>query len=265
LRSSTFLDCSGVLINTMTAGPTEARPILFMNALGTDLRIWNRVARIMESEFHVVRFDTRGHGLSDYPEGPYSIDMLADDTLAVIEDLALDRPIIVGLSLGGFVAQAFAARYPDRLSGLVLMDTGHRIGSRETWQERIDLVNAKGLEAVAAASAERWFSDAWRARHPEAVRGWTNMVKRCPPNGYLACCEILRDTDLTEQARAIKAPTLVVCGEKDPVTPPALGKELAGLIPGARYEELENLAHFPSIERPGLVSRLLTSFAHSIG
>lgn len=264
MRSSTFVDCNGVLINTMSAGPTEARPVLLLNALGTDLRIWNRTSRYLEHHVHVVRFDARGHGLSDAPPGPYTIEMLADDVAELINALALERPVLCGLSLGGMVAQAFAVRYPQLLSGLILIGTSQRIGTRESWQERIDLVRSGGIEAAAAASALRWFSPGFLTERPEAVRGWTNLLRRCPVEGYLASCELLRDTDLSETMGLPELPTLAMAGELDPVTPPAEVMALAQQIDGARFELLEGLAHFPQIERPDLIARHITDFVNGL-
>ncbi|MEM6902734.1 MAG: 3-oxoadipate enol-lactonase [Pseudomonadota bacterium] len=261
MRSSTFIDCDGRLFNTMAAGPTEARPIVFVNALGSDLRIWNRTARYLEDRFHIVRFDNRGHGLTDVPPGPYTIQGLADDLASVIQALALTRPLICGLSIGGLVAQAFAARHPDALSGLVLIGTALRIGTNEFWQERIKMVREGGLAAVADASASRWFSDHFKAQNPEVVRGWINMLLRCPVDGYLNCCEILRETDLTQSTSTLDLPTLVLNGSDDVTTPPEGGVALAEAITGARFEELTGLAHFPQIERPDLIAKLVGDFA----
>ncbi|MBV6633737.1 MAG: 3-oxoadipate enol-lactonase [Alphaproteobacteria bacterium] len=261
MRSSTFIDCDGTLFNTMSAGPTEARPIVFVNALGSDLRIWNRTARYLEDRFHIVRFDNRGHGLSDVPMGPYTIEGLADDLASIIQSMALTRPLVCGLSIGGLIAQSFAARHPGALSGLVLVGTGMRIGSHDFWQQRIDMVREGGIAAVAEASAERWFSDEFKAKSPETVRGWINMLLRCPIDGYVGCCEVLRDTDLTASTSGLTLPTLVLNGSEDPATPPEGARAIADAIAGAQYQELPGLAHFPQIERPDLIAKLVGDFA----
>ncbi|MEX2630956.1 MAG: 3-oxoadipate enol-lactonase [Tistlia sp.] len=234
--------------------------LVFTNSLGTDLRVWDPLLAHLPGAGRRLRFDQRGHGLSDCPPGPYDIDGLADDLAALLEERGIGRAVLVGLSVGGMVAQAFAARHPERVPALVLCDTAHRIGSAEMWQQRIEALETGGLESLAEPILERWFSPAFGAERPAERALWRNMLTRTPLEGYLATCAAIRDADLTEGAAALTMPTLCLVGSADGATPPALVRELAGLLPDARFAEIPGAGHLPSVEAPAAMGRLIADF-----
>jgi 3-oxoadipate enol-lactonase len=242
-------------------GAPDGRPALvFTNSLGTDLRVWDPLLPELAWRGRRLRFDQRGHGLSDCPPGPYTIDNLADDLEALLDERGIGRTVLVGLSVGGMIAQAFAARRPERVAALVLCDTAHRIGSAEMWQTRIDALQAGGIESLAEPILERWFSARFRTGRPAELALWRNMLTRTPLQGYVATCAAIRDADLTEGAARLVMPTLCLVGSEDGATPPALVRELAALLPAAHFAEIPGAGHLPSVEAPAAMGRLIADF-----
>jgi 3-oxoadipate enol-lactonase len=208
----------------------------------------------------VIRLDKRGHGLTDAPPPPYSARDLADDAARLLDALQIRQAVICGISVGGIIAQALALNAPRRVRALVLCDTGARIGSVESWQQRIDTVQTGGLKPLESPTMERWFSASFRERRPADIRGYSNMLLQTSVDGYLGTCYALRDTDLREAAPTINHPTLVLCGADDIATPPELGRELAGLISGAEFSLIDNAGHLPCIEQPKATAERMLKF-----
>lgn len=252
-----FSRIDGVLLHYALGGAADAPPVAFVNSLGTDLRIWDGVAARLEKRFRVLRHDSRGHGLSDAPPGPYRIADLAGDLLGLMDALGLNRIGLVGLSVGGLVAQEIAVQHPDRLAALVLIDTAARIGTVEGWNERIAKVEAGGLAAIGEAVVAGWFGAAFARAHPDEVAGCRQMLERMPASGYVATCAALRDTDLTGEVTRIRAPTLALAGTEDRTTTPAIVRATADRIPGARFEAIEGAGHLPCLDRPEQVAALV--------
>ncbi|HEY7714949.1 MAG TPA: 3-oxoadipate enol-lactonase [Candidatus Binatia bacterium] len=259
-----FVQINNIVHRYVDHGSKSSPVMLFANSLGSDLRIWDDVASRLEGDFHVVRYDFRGHGLTDASEPPYSADGLAEDLARLLEILELHQAVVCGVSVGGLIAQAAALNYPERVLGLVLCDTGARIGSVQSWQQRIDLVQANGLESLENLTMERWFSASFRSGHPADVRGYAKMVRQTSLNGYIGTCCALRDADLRGAVERIKCPTLVACGSEDIATPPELGRELARLIPRAEFSLIENAAHLPCIEQPEALAKRILRFSREV-
>jgi 3-oxoadipate enol-lactonase len=248
------------------AGDTRLPTLVLANSLGTDLRVWDALVPHLRHGFRLVRYDKRGHGLTDLTPGPYAMDGLARDLAGLLDALGTGPVIVCGLSIGGMIAQALAASRPDLVRGLVLMCTAHKIGTAETWQQRIEAVRSpRGIDGIADAVLERWFGRAFREGRPEDLAGWRNMLTRTPVEGYAACCAAIRDADLTEAARALRAPTLCIAGEEDGATPPALVRELAGLVAGSRYVEVRGAGHLPCVQEPAVVAGAILRFVEEAG
>jgi len=244
---------------------SEDRPALvFSNSLGSDLRIWDSMVPRLAKQFRLIRYDTRGHGLSEAPPPPYSIGDLARDIVGLLDALEIKEAVVCGLSVGGLIAQQLAIAYPDRVRALVLCDTGARIGTFTSWEERIATVRAHGLGALAAPSMERWFSENFRRRQGDEVRGYASMLLRTSVEGYVGTCYALRDADLKTKVNMIRKPTLVLCGDQDIATPPELARELAGSIPGARLSILEQAAHLLCVEQPGAMTKQIMQFFREV-
>lgn len=238
---------------------------MFANSLGSDLRIWDDLAARLRGQFKVVCYDHRGHGLSDAPPPPYSTEDLAGDVIALLDHLEIQQAALCGVSVGGLIAQAAAVKYPRRVRALVLSDTGARIGSLDSWQQRIEMIQAGGLASVEKMTMERWFSVGFRQRRPADVRGYANMFRQTLSDGYIGTCCALRDGDLRDAVKNVRCPTLVLCGAEDVATPPELGRELAGLIPGAQFSLIEGAAHLPCVEQPARMEKVMLQFFREVG
>jgi 3-oxoadipate enol-lactonase len=228
-------------------GPTESPVLVFSNSLGANISMWEAQVSELTKKFRVLRYDTRGHGQSSSSPGPYSIEQLGRDVIALLDALDLDRVHFCGLSMGGMIGMWLGARAPGRLNHLVLCNTGAKIGTTEAWNARIEAVRKNGMKSVASAVVERWFTPAFRQKAPATIANTLKMLEGTNPDGYAACCAAVRDFDFREQVSKIRLPTLVISGAHDPATPPADGRFLAHQIPGARYVEL-NAAHLSNIE-----------------
>ncbi|MBP1884215.1 3-oxoadipate enol-lactonase [Sinorhizobium mexicanum] len=256
-----FARINDITIHYQVIGATGEKPVLvFANSLGTDFRIWRDVVVRLAGEFAIVLYDKRGHGLSDVGPVPCSIEDHATDLAALLDLLSVRGAIICGLSVGGLIAQSLYQRRPDLVRALVLSDTAHKIGTAEMWNARIAAIEADGIEAVADAILERWFTPAFRRPENVAFTGYRNMLIRQPVAGYIGTCAAVRDADFTEAAKKIAVPVLCVVGEDDGSTPPDLVRSTARLIPGARYEVIREAGHIPCVEQPEILTAILRPF-----
>ena len=255
-----FLQIGDCVHHYLDEGGKEKPVLVFANSLGSDLRTWDAVAACLVERFRIVRYDKRGHGLTDAPAPPYTMDDLARDLVGLMDALEIKDALFCGLSVGGLIAQRVALMNPDRVRGLVLCDTGARIGAVESWNQRIEIVKSGGLESFVAPSMERWFSEAFRRQRAADVRGYANMLRQTSVDGYLGTCCALRDADLSQAVRTIAKPTLVLCGDQDIATPPEFGRALAEAIPGAKFSLIPHAAHLSCIEQPEVMAKMLVQF-----
>ena len=256
-----FAEVNGVTLHYQTIGAAKDKPlIVFINSLGTDFRIWRDVIVEMAGNAAMLAYDKRGHGLSSTGTAPYTMSDHVGDLIGLLEYLSVDNVVLCGVSVGGMIAQGVCARRPDLVSALVLCDTGHRIGTAELWNDRIDRIAKGGISVMSEPILERWFTADFRNSRAAELEGYRNMLIRQPVEGYTGTCAAIRDADFTQDAANIAVPALCVVGDQDGSTPPALVEELAGLIPGARFEVIEGAGHLPSIEQPGRLSALIKGF-----
>lgn len=249
-----------VTIACRLAGDPSREPVLvFANSLGTDARIWDDVLDLLPRGLTTLTYDKRGHGLSGAPPAPYSIDDHVGDLAGLLDSLGIGKVVICGLSVGGLIAQGFAARHPDRVAGLILCDTAPQIGTIEMWNSRIAAVHAGGLDSIADAVMERWFTPGFRADDPSFPL-WRTMFAQQSIEGYTGTCTTLRDTDLTDAAHRIAVPTLCVVGENDLSTPPALVRAMADVIPGADFQTIADCGHIPPVQQPEKLAHLIIAF-----
>jgi len=201
-------------------GDPEATVLLLINSIGSTHDMWARQMPALTTSYRVIRYDARGHGASSAPRGPYTLDQLGTDALAILDAVGASSAHVCGISLGGITGQWLGLNAANRVRGLVLANTAARIGTIESWTERIALVHQQGMSAVADLAMERWFTPAFRERDPETVHAFRTMVQNCPPDGYLGCCAALRDADLRDSISSITAPTLLIASSADAATPP---------------------------------------------
>lgn len=228
----------------------EGPVVVLVPSLGTTLELWDEVARDLARDFRVVRPDLRGHGRSPVPAGPYSVAGLAADVVALADRLGAARFALVGLSLGGAVGQVLGLDHADRMTSLVLCCTAPVFGDPATWRARADQVRREGLEPLVEATTHRWFTPAFRERHPDRVAWVMDMFRATPPEGYAGCCEALASYDVTRRLPQLRVPTRVVAGAEDPGTPPDVARALAGAVPGADLVVLDDAAHIANVARP---------------
>jgi len=242
-----FVDAGGTrLFHRFDGGPDK--PVLVLsNSLGSDLGMWDPQIPAFAERFRVLRYDSRGHGQSAVPPGPYRIEELGRDLVGLLDVLGIQRVRFCGLSKGGMVGMWFATNAPDRVERLALCNTSAYFGQPETWNARIEAVRASGMAAVVSQVLERWLTSDFRARAPDAVEKVRRMLLATPPQGYAACCAALRDMDQRDSIASIRAPTLVVVGSRDPATPPEHGRQIAERIRGAKVVELE-ASHLSNVE-----------------
>ncbi|GAB4388635.1 3-oxoadipate enol-lactonase [Albidovulum sp.] len=258
-----MLDLDGLMLHWREDGDPRGRAVVFANSLGTDLRMWDKLIPRLPQGLRLVRYDKRGHGLSDCPPAPYAMGALIRDAERLCDALEIRECVFVGLSIGGLIAQGLAVKRPDLVRALVLSNTAAKIGTTEMWAERIAAIRAGGIEAIAEATMQRWFSRRFRAT-PE-LRGWRNMLTRQPPEGYVGCAAAISGTDFITPTSGLTLPTLVIAGSEDGATPPDLVRETAGLIRGARFELLRGAGHLPPVEDPQAYAAVLTAFLEAVG
>jgi len=243
------IDADGCKIHVEVEGREGAPVLMLSNSLGTDLSMWDGQAAAFRRHFRLVRYDRRGHGRSDVPSGPYTMERLGRDVLAILDGLGIARVNWCGLSMGGMVGQWLGANAPGRIGKLVLSNTASYYADKQLWADRMRFARNNGIAAVAAATMERWFTKDFRERSPEAIARMTEMFVRTDIEGYLGCCAAIRDMDFRDLLPTITAPTLVIAGRADPATPLEMNIFISERIPGAKLAVLE-AAHIANVEEP---------------
>ena len=228
-------------------GDPQAPALLLINSIGSTRDMWARQMPAFTTLYRVIRYDARGHGQSSVPRGPYTLDQLGQDALAVLDGAGVSTAHVCGLSLGGITALWLGLNAANRLRGLVLANTAARIGTVEMWTERIALVHQKGMTTVADLAMERWFTPAFRERDPDTIRAFRSMVQNCPSDGYLGCGAALRDADLRDRVSGLGAAPLLIASSDDAATPPAGLEFIRERVQGAQLVTL-NSAHLSNVE-----------------
>lgn len=252
---------TAVELHYVDEGPRDAPVLVLSGSLGSTVEMWRpQVPRLSEA-FRLIRIDHRGHGGSPVPPGPYRIADLAEDALALLDRLGLQRVAWCGLSMGGMVGMYLGSEAPERLSSLTLCCTSAHYPDPSTWTGRIAAVAGGGTASIADGVVARWFSPAWASAHPEIIAEATAMVADTSDEGYLACCEGLRVWDHRDRLPAVAVPTLVIAGLADLATPVDPHAEtLVRNIAGARLELLDG-AHLATVEQAAAATRLIGAHA----
>lgn len=258
-------DLGDIHLHWREDGDPDGAPVVFANSLGTDLRLWDKLVALMPPGLRLIRYDKRGHGLSVGGAGEDDMARHVADAIELVTSEGLNRPILCGVSVGGLIALGAAGARPDLFSGLILCNTAARIGTEDSWNDRIAAIEAGGIEAIADATMERWFSPTFHAARPVELAGWRTMLTRCPTMGYLGVCAAIRDTDFTGLAQALSLPVHVVGGTTDGATPPDVVAGLAATIPGADLTMLDEVGHLPCIEAPERLAKVIGTFRSATG
>lgn len=246
---TTIITDDGIKLNVRLDGDPGKPSVLLSNSLGTDLAMWDGQIGALTADFQVIRYDARGHGQSDAPDGEYTIDRLGRDAVQVLTGLGIEKAAFCGLSMGGMIGMWLGVHAPERVSRLALCNTATSIPPAALWQTRIDTVRANGMAAIADQVVTRWFTEPFQAASPETVAQIKAMLLATSPAGYAGCCAAIRDMDQARDISRISCPVLVIAGADDPATPPADGEAIAAAIKGAEIEILPACAHLSNIEQ----------------
>jgi 3-oxoadipate enol-lactonase len=256
---------NGIAINYTLEGPANAPVVTMSHSLATDLTMWDPTVSALKDRFRVLRYETRGHGKTDAPKGPYTLDQLADDALGLLKALGIERTHWVGLSMGGMIGQTLALKAPHVFASLSLCDTSSRIPAeaKPAWQDRIRTAESQGMEPLVEPTLARWFTEPFRQSRKDVVGKVAAMIRTTPPAGYAGCCHAISALDLTDRISAIKMPTIAIVGEDDPGTPVAAHKVIHERIAGSRLEIIPKAAHLSNMEQPDIFNKALTGFLFS--
>jgi 3-oxoadipate enol-lactonase len=246
-------------------GKESAPWLVFSHSLACSVRMWDGEIARHKDKFRVLAYDTRGHGQSAAPKGPYTLEQLADDLHALLRHLKIEKPHYVGLSMGGMIGQTFALKYPGNLASMTLADTTSRYPAEAApmWEERIRIAESRGMAPLVQPTLERWFTEPFRKNHPEKVQPVAALIGNTPVAGYAGCCAAIPKINVTARLKEIKTPALVICGENDPGTPPAMAREIQQNLPGAKLVLIPQAAHLSNIEQPEAFNRALAEFLSS--
>lgn len=234
--------------------------IVFVNSLGTDLRIWNAIEQLLADDYGLVLYDKRGHGLSELGDAPHTIETHAADLAGLLDELHIESAIICGLSIGGVIAQCLYRTRAQSIEGLILCDTAAQIGTSDMWNGRIEATSSKGIASYADGVMEKWFTPDFHRNRSEELAGYRTMLVRQSPAGYSAACAAMRDADFKAGTASIDVPTLCVVGDQDGSTPPEFVEAFARSIPDARFEVIAEAGHIPCVEQPERLAHLIRRF-----
>jgi 3-oxoadipate enol-lactonase len=257
---------NGISINYTLEGPANAPVVTLSHSLATDLSMWDPTMPALKERFRVLRYETRGHGLTDAPKGAYTLDELANDALGLLKALGIERTHWVGLSMGGMIGQTLALKAPQVFTSLSLCDTSSRVPAemKPAWQDRIRTAESQGMEPLVEPTLSRWFTEPFRNNRKDVVAKVATMIRNTPPAGYAGCCHAISGLDLTDRISAIKMPTIAIVGEDDPGTPVAAHKVIHERIAGSRLEILPKAAHLSNMEQPEAFNKALTGFLFAL-
>ncbi|MDH3638324.1 MAG: 3-oxoadipate enol-lactonase [Gammaproteobacteria bacterium] len=262
-----MIDVNGAALYYRFDGDQEAPVIVLSNSLASNLTMWDlQVPALVDAGFRVLRYDSRGHGQSQVPAGPYTMEQLTMDVMALLDAFRLDRVAFMGCSQGGMIGQMLATQHGQRLNSLVLTATAAHMPPAQVWNDRMAAVRQGGMAAVAEATIDRWFTNAGQERLAGQVARVRDGILHTPVAGYCACSAAIRDMDQRESIRAITTPTLVMVGQHDPGTPVSAAEWIHQRIVGSELVVLSDCAHFSNIEQVDVFNeRCLSFLASSIG
>ncbi len=256
------INANGIDINYELTGREGAPVVMLSHSLSSSMVMWNPQLGSLEPHFKVLRYDMRGHGRSEAPDGVYTLEMLAEDAVALLDALGIDAVNFVGLSIGGMIGQAFALNHGDRLESLALCDTSAVMPAeaQPILQQRIALARQNGIADQVDGTLERWFTPQYLKANPPEVEMIRQQIKATPLAGYIGCSEALRGLNYLERLSEITLPTLIVVGEEDPGTPVAASEAIHERIAGSQLVILPSARHLCNIEQAEAFNRVLMKF-----
>jgi 3-oxoadipate enol-lactonase len=254
-----MVELRGEQFHVRIEGPQTAPVLLLSNSLSSDMSMWDDQMSRWAARFRVVRYDQRGHGRSVASPGPYTMEQLGQDAVAVLDHFSIDRAHFCGLSMGGMVGMWLLTHARGRIGRAILANTAAHMGPASLWNDRIALARANGMEATVEPTVARWFPATFHASAPDTIERMRAMIRRTPLEGYIGCCEAIRDMDQRQSIRRIDTPTLVIIGAKDPATPPEAGQLIHAAIRGSTTAVLD-AAHISNVEQPEAFASAVLEF-----
>jgi 3-oxoadipate enol-lactonase len=255
-----FIQCGDHAIHYSYLDNHKEQTFLFINSLGTDFRIWDEVVKDLKEYGNILLYDKRGHGLSDVAKPEDRLNDYAEDAWFLLQNFSIDNCIVIGISVGGMIAQILAHQHPAHIRKLILCDTAHIIGNEKMWNERIAQIRSNGLKAITDTLMKRWLSPSFHEKYPERVAGYKNMVERCDEEGYIQTSESLRDMDITGISKNLKIPALCIVGSEDLSITPEEVKAMSQLINGSKFEMIQNSCHMTCIDNAEIFASLVIDF-----
>lgn len=246
-------------INYQTFGDANKPAIVFSNSLGTKYSMWQPQIDALQNDFFVICYDTRGHGVSSAPQGPYTIEQLGQDVTNLLDHLNVKKASFCGISMGGLTGQWLAIHKPEYFNHVIVCNTAAKIGQEQAWNERAALVREQGLQPIAATAASRWFTECFIQSQAAVVESLSNDLAASSAEGYASCCEALAKADLRKNLKNITVPVLVIAGQQDPVTTVTDGQFMTDRIPNSQLFEI-NASHISNIEHPEDFNQIVQAF-----
>jgi 3-oxoadipate enol-lactonase len=253
---------NGIETNYELHGKEGAPWLVLSHSLACSVRMWDPQIAALKASYRILAYDTRGHGATDAPKGAYTLELLADDLKALLDTLGAKNPHYCGLSMGGMIGQTFALKYPRVFRTLTLADTSSRYPAEAwpLWQDRIRIAEEKGMAPLVEPTLQRWFTEPFRKSQPAPVAAIGKLIAATPVEGYVGCCHAIPKINLTARLKEIKAPILVICGDQDPGTPPAMAREIHDNAPGSKLVMIPHAAHLSNLENPGAFTKAMQDF-----
>ena len=256
-----FAEVNGTTLHYRFDGPEQGPVVMLSNALGSDLTMWEfQIPALVEAGYRVLRYDSRGHGHSAVPDGPYSIELLTADAVGLMDAFGLEKVHFCGLSKGGMIGQMLGTRYGDRLISLTLSSTAAYMAPKEIWDERIETVGKGGMAILVDATLDRWFTKAGQKHLVSSVEKVRRVILNTSVKGFCACCAAIRDMDQRETIRTVFTPTLVMVGEHDSGTPVSAAEYIHQGITSSSLTIISDAAHFVQMEQSSMFNHELLKF-----
>jgi 3-oxoadipate enol-lactonase len=251
---------NGIETNYVIEG--EGPWLTMSHSLASNLTMWDAQAKLLAPSFKVLRYDTRGHGGSSAPPGPYTLEQLADDAKALFDALGIRQTHWVGLSMGGMIGETFALKHPGFFKSMVLADTTARRppNAEQMWGERIEAAQTKGMDALVEGTLGRWFTEPYRQSRKDVMNRIGDHIRSTPVSGFVGCCQAIAKVDVLDRLHEIKCPTLVIVGEEDHGTPPEMARAIHANLPGSELVLIPSAAHFANVEQEQAFNDAMTSF-----
>lgn len=255
-------EINGCTLNYQLSGKPGAPAVMLSHSLASSMIMWDAQREALENKFHLLRYDARGHGESEATTGAYTLDMLGEDVIGLLDHLQIEKVHWVGLSMGGMIGQNLALFHADRLHSIALCDTTSQIPeeARPLWDERIELARTQGLAPLAEPTLERWFTDAYRRQAPTPYRRIRQQLFDTDATGFIGCSEAIKELDYLDRLSAIDLPTLILVGDDDLSTPPPNSDAMHAQIIGSSLHVIPHARHLSSVEQPEIFNRLLLDF-----